>query len=663
MCGILAIARGEPSPHPLATDRGLAAAMSRLRRRGPDGEGIATVAGGRVLLGHTRLAIQDRSDAGRQPMGDAADPASSHVVITFNGEIYNAPALRRELEREGFSFRSRTDTEVLLHGFRHWGFEALLPRLCGMFAFVLIDRRDSGPPVLYSAVDPAGMKPLVWSHQRAQSGRPDRLTLASDCDALLALCDDDPGFERRIDGDSLCHVLSIGYCPPPRTVWRGVHKLGPGGTLVWRMAPGETPRIGRHWRPPDSITDAPRGDDQRDFAHLFRSVVDDHLLSDVPVGVFLSAGLDSTSVALALAQLGHTSDVSAWSLSSDAVDQAFDEAPLAAATASAMIMRHRTIRFEHGDLAQTLALAAEAYDEPQGFSALLTAVRIAERTRRGEHHAPTVILAGDGGDESFAGYSWHSSAPHALSLDPRFAPPIGPTAKSVVEHERDLARRVADPACAAADRHSAWLLLAQQSYAHRYLCRVFPGFHPAESRSLLRALEPEYDSAMFADWLAPEDRPDLPHPRRAQRLDMMGFCAGSILPKIDRAAMHVALELRAPFLDRRVLDWSLPRPVEPEELLPGRSKPLLRRVLREAVRAGLLPTSILERPKQGFSLRLAADRPFETLAAGMLPNSRLIRDGVIRPDYAAFPPIDPAAREVRMFTLCMIAAWYEHRAS
>jgi asparagine synthase (glutamine-hydrolysing) len=346
----------------------------------------------------------------------------------------------------------------------------------------------------------------------------------------------------------------------------------------------------------------------------------------VPVGLFLSAGLDSSSVALTLAQAQRTDDVTAWTLTSRGIDPAIDEAPTAAALARALMMRHRTIELDRRDLANVLHDTGAAFDEPQGFTALLTASRIAQGARES---GLKVVMAGDGGDEALAGYTWHTSTPHPLSLDPACEPPSAS--------------------------------LAARSYTHRYLCRVFPGFAPIQSRSLLSALEPEYDEELFAAWLAPEDRPSLPHPRRSQRLDIMGFCAGSILPKIDRAAMHVGLELRAPFLDRRLLDWALARPVDPRETQPSTSKPMLRALLSRGARAGLVPPALLQRPKQGFSPRLGAERPIETLAGSFLPESRLVRDGVIRRDFAAFLPADTEARQVRLFTLCMLAAWYEPR--
>lgn len=645
MCGLLAIARSRPLEGNALPARALERAMARLARRGPDGHGTYQTADRRVLLAHTRLAIQDLTDAGRQPMSDREpDPT---ISVTFNGEIYNAPALRRELERVGYTFRSHADTEVLVHGYAHWGIDGVLERLCGMFAFVLLDQRAPNAPIIHGAVDPASMKPLTWAFINDAAPR---LAIASDCDTILAAWTGESGFLRRLDAEGLCHVLSVGYCPAPGTVWRGINKLRPGEKLTWRVGNDATPTISRYWHAPENLHTTTARDEQDQFEQLWRTIVDEHMLADVPVGLFLSAGLDSSSVALALAQSGRCNQVTAYTLTASGIDSALNECPLAGAFASAMMMRHKPIEFAATDLLGTLRDAGSAFDEPQGFTALLTAMTIARRTRE---HGPTVVIGGDGGDEVLAGYPWHTGANHPLSLDPAFLhAPQKPLSTM----------RLAMADCPPAERAAAMVQLARSTYTHRYLCRVYPGFHPVESRALLVALEPTYDEERFAAWLAVEDRPNLPHPRRSQRLDIMGFCAGSILPKIDRSAMHVGLEIRSPFLDRRMLDWALGRAIADDETHAETSKPVLRRFLGRGVEAGLVPRQVLTRPKQGFSLRLADARPFHSISAQMLPESRLMRDGVLRQDFTSFLPSEAATREVRLFSLCMMAAWYESRA-
>lgn len=609
MCGIVAIAGLDLSPQP----RGMEPALARLAQRGPDGVGTWRSPTARAILGHRRLAIIDLSDAGRQPMVDA----DGSVAVTFNGEIYNAPALTSELKAHGRVFRSRSDTEVIVHGYRQWGMAGLLERLIGMFAFVVWDEAAG---VLHAAVDHAGMKPLYWSCAGGV------FHAASDADALRCVLPARP----TLDGNGLCHVLCHGYCPPPMTVWRGIQKLAPGQAL--RYIPGQsTPEVWRHWSPPEEVAagDPDVEAEAERFSALWSKVVGDHLLSDVPVGVFLSGGIDSTSIALALSSDGKRVDCLTL-----AVESGDDESPAAAETAAMLGLPHVQAGLGLDDVDRLLADVAEAFDEPQAYGALLTAVRIAQAARkRGK-----VMIAGDGGDEAFAGYTWHQSA-------------------AVNNGKRTAARAAMPPGQTRAANWADLEALASQSFLHAHLQAVFPRFHPREAAAILAPLGPEYDEHTYAAWLSEHDRDALPSPRRAQRLDLMGFCAGSILPKIDRSSMSVGLELRAPFLDRRVLDWALKLPAANRPDAPGaQPKAILRRYLRDRV-----PRGVLERPKQGFSLRLGQD--VWTSRLERLRRSRLVTDGLVHEHWERFVAPDAPYRSSRIFALCMIAAWLEGGAA
>jgi asparagine synthase (glutamine-hydrolysing) len=605
VCGVLAIAGAEHGRGAAGVD----AALARLARRGPDGSGVWRSPTQGVLLGHTRLAIIDLTDAGRQPMTDERES----VAVVCNGEIYNAPALRQELEAAGYRFRSRSDTEVLVHGYQRWGFAGLLQRLIGMFALLIWDERQG---MLLGAVDPAGMKPLYWS---CSGGA---LYAASNADALRCVLPERP----RPDGAGLCHVLCLGYCPAPQTVWEGVRKLGPGQAM--RFVPAERdPEIWRHWSPAEEIggrTCDPEQED-REFAALWERVAADHLLSDVPVGLFLSGGLDSSAVALALSRAG--ADLACLTLS---LPGKSDEGPAAAETAAMLGMRHETVPFAEGNVDAILQEVGDVFDEPQAYGACLTAVRIAKAAReRGK-----VIIAGDGGDEAFGGYTWHLQEPRP-----------GAAAGHDV-----LARAVADPGADGRTRSRALELLRQLSFVHGHLQAVFPRFHPSEAAALLAPLGARYDERTYAAWAGEHDRDGLPWPRRGQRLDLMGFCAGAVLPKIDRSSMGVGLELRAPFLDRRVLDWALRLPVR----AGTESKPVLRRYL-----TGHVPAGVLQRPKQGFSLRLGQD--VWTGRLEWLRGTRLMREGVLHEGWEGFVAPDAPDGSSRVFALCMLASWAEGR--
>ncbi len=641
MCGIAAIIRSHAAPLWSGDSRArMDRTLDHLSRRGPDGRGVHATS--HALLGHTRLAIQDLSAAAAQPM---ATPDGS-LSLTYNGEMYNAPAVRAELRSLGRGFRTHSDTEVLLHALDCWGLTGTLERIRGMFSFVAI-RDRAGSLHVMAAVDPAGMKPFVWSLVDDPEARGEKLLLiASDCDALRHLGSVGP----MINIAALRRMLSIGYVPAPETAWRGVWKLAPGTCLEWDGRASDAIEISAYWRPPTAVDP---GHDEASFVPLLLGLATEHLIGDVPVGMFLSAGLDSTSIALALHESGaEMSRIQAFTLSTgDAADESAD----AVAVAAALGTPHRVIPFGAGDLLPTLRAAAICYDEPQGYTALLTATRIASAMR---HAAPDakVVLSGDGGDESLGGYTWHrDEAGHPLSLS-HFRTP---TVDALAAHER-LASRVASPDASTRERHDAMLALGSLSFCHRALVRAFGGFHPAEAGALIAADIPPADTSEFASFLEANDDSSVPMPRRSQRLDILGFCAGSIQPKLDRACMGVGLELRAPYLDRRMMEWGLSRPVDPGELAPGGGKPSVRTMIGRAVERGVLPRCVLDRPKQGFSLRLRGEA-FESLADSVA-TSRLAGDGVLSQRWKSYLTDSPELRRTRLFSLAMLAAWYDHRA-
>jgi asparagine synthase (glutamine-hydrolysing) len=382
----------------------------------------------------------------------------------------------------------------------------------------------------------------------------------------------------------------------------------------------------RHWEPPEATQDP---DSQRPFDDLWSEVVAEHLVSDVPVGLLLSGGLDSTAVALAIANSKPRVCCTTIALPGSA-----DESPAAAQTAAMLGLPHSRVALGVQDVPALLSDAAAAFDEPQGFGALLTMTRVAQAARaRGK-----VVLAGDGGDEAFAGYTWHRRSINR--------PPTT---------DATAAAQTADPFADNTVREAALQDLAAHSYAHAHLQAVMPRFHPAEAQSLLAPLGARYNEHLYASWLAEEDRKDLPHARRAQRLDLLGFCAGSILPKVDRAAMGVGLEVRTPFLDKRLLSWALAQPASPVELDAATSKPVLRTFL-----AGRVPEGTLSREKQGFSLRLSRADVFTSME-DWLAQTKLMTSGVLNEHWRGFVGPGSPSREARMFALCMMAAWAEVR--
>lgn len=608
MCGLLAIATHEPGAAPDLGDPRVARALDRLDRRGPDARGVSRDGRGAVLLAHTRLAIVDPSDRGSQPMCHGP----TGLTITYTGEIYNAPELRRELADAGERFRSECDTEVLLAALAAWGPAAALDRVRGMFAFVCWDPRAR---TLTAAVDHAGIKPLVYrEHGRG-------IDIASDLDALRAASAD----ALELDADALADALCRGFIAPPRTVWKTARRLAPGGVLTWR--PGSVARVARWWSPPTSAGAAPVGVDEAEA--LIGASVARHLLADVPLGLLLSAGLDSTVVAAAAARLGRR-DLRCVTLG---LPGEHNESADAARNAAALGLDHTARTLRPRDFRGTLADAAHALDEPQAYGAVLTMTAVARAARR---HAKS-FLAGDGGDELLAGYAWHADEPTSSSQAPR--PPS--------------AGGVADPfAATPGQRWRALDALARSGFHADYQLRVFPRFHPDEARALLAPLGCAYTAD---DLLAPvrdADAPDMPWPRRAQRIDLLNFCAGSILAKVDRASMHHSLEIRVPLLDRDLLERFLSARPDPDR---PTDKPLLRALLRPTI-----GDAAVERPKQGFSLRLlgadgwAAERV-------RLRDSALGRSGILDPRWPAMLSDGAPYQDGRTFALVFLDAWLAPR--
>lgn len=617
MCGVAAII--SPSQPPAAiTDqqnRRVHNALRVLSTRGPDAQDTWTSPDHRVILGHTRLAIQDLSASGHQPMVIQHDGRT--FAITYNGEIYNAPALRDELTAIGHTFAGSSDTEVLLRAIASWGLERAINRILGMFAFVCAVGDGRSWRIL-AATDHAGMKPLFWT----RAG--DALCFASTADALRALAPNDTGTNAQY----IASVLTLGApdpTPPTPPTPANTHRLSPGRALVCTDNHHQPEVIRWH-------------DDQHDksgpdatFEQLWPTVVADHTLADVPVGVFLSAGIDSACVACALADAGRK-DVVCLSLGLERDDESQHAARLCAHLG----LEHEIVSAHEHDPLEMLEDAADAFDEPQGYSALLTARAIA---RAAAGHGK-VFLGGDGGDEAFCGYPWYRERDTPYSMLAEF--------HARPDKVATLARVVARPDAPAHARNAAQWAWGTLSFVDRYCARTFPGFSPWEARALAGsgfATEPN----LAPTELRERDDASADTVSRLRGLDLAGLCARSILPKVDRASMASSIEVRCPMLDRRVL--GLWRPAD------GVGKPALRAYLQPRV-----PGGHLDKPKQGFSLRARDPRLWRDTASRVVPGSAIIRDGVLRADSLSYvhTNVDEMS-ETRAFTLAMLALWYARR--
>jgi asparagine synthase (glutamine-hydrolysing) len=528
MCGIAGIIGSRASVE-------IAQSMAqRLRHRGPDGEGVWGEPG--VALAHRRLAILDLSECGHQPM------LFDSQVLTYNGEIYNHERLRAGLPGP---WQSTGDTEVLLHLLATQG-PACLDRLVGMFAFAAWDTREQR---LLLARDRLGIKPLYY--QLLPDGG---IAFASELKALLVLG------RPEIDQSAVRDFLFPGYIPAPKTIYRGIAKLPAGHTLTW--AAGRI-SIERYWNPSTAIIERGAGDTVRELDVLLRDVVPEHTLSDVPVGVFLSGGIDSALTAYYL------DNPRTYTLGFDS--GARSETDAARRAAAHLQTEHLELTAPLADFAEALDRMPALFDEPFGDSAAWSNYLIAQFARR----EVTVALSGEGGDEIFCGYPryWSRIGARSTLLNrslARFLPPLSRMASSMQRRAY-----VGLPAYAAA----LGGLTAQQ----------------IDSLLAKRWQEPDYDYLWFYRQYWREDLSPL---AQLRWLDLKTDLAEGLLTKVDRTSMAHSLEVRPPLLDHRLVEFMLS--VDPEVLVdqPRRRGKLLVRQLMEP----RLPPGHLNQPKSGFGL-------------------------------------------------------------
>ena len=581
-----------------------ARATNTLIHRGPDAHDNWWSDDGEAWLAQRRLAIVDLSEAGHQPMYNE----DRSIWLVCNGEIYNYPSLRHRLEALGHTFYSNCDSESILHAYEEWG-DDCVHHLEGMFAFAIWDTRQKR---LLLARDRVGIKPLAYQSSDRS------LMFASDTRALIELCDARPA----INPQAVAYVLTIGYVPSPLSMWQGIHKLEAGHLLTWNESTGVQIRC--YWQPPREI-DSSASLNLEAWQELFHTVLQEHLLSDVSLGMFLSGGLDSSSVALGLQHLDQS--IEAITVSYPSSKQ--DESPIADQLAQHLNMTHTITPLIVEDVPSLVRQVAQAYDEPQSYSALLSMYQVsqvgAEKYK--------VILAGDGGDEVFGGYNWYKNLP--LSRSKAFKRNV----KNLIKG--NFPKKPVN----------VWEQFARQSPLHRHLSRLHPRFFPHEAQILMQSTGLTFTED---DLLAPLRKhfvDSLPLKRALQRVDLLTFCTDSILAKVDRASMAHSLEVRVPFLDRRVIEWGLTQPIIERE--KSESKPILRDYLRYRV-----PSDILNHRKQGFSLRVLDDFDWED-SKESIRDSQWVKQGYWT-DVDALFDLSMPYHTARLWNLYMLSQWADH---
>ncbi len=566
MCGLAGIFDSRaPAPVSLTL---LTAMRDRLRHRGPDGAGHYRGRG--IGLAHRRLAIVD-VEGGQQPLFNE----DGSVVVVFNGEIYNFRELTAELEALGHRFRTRSDTEVIVHGWEEWGADCVR-RFSGMFAFALWDETRQ---TLMLARDRLGKKPLYYTE--LADGR---VLFGSELKALLAC----PETSRRIDPAAIEDYLCFGYVPDPASIYAGVAKLPPAHHLVWRR--GARPVMECYWRV-SMGEDGPRDPDEASSALIERlgQSVGARLISEVPIGAFLSGGVDSSGVVAMMAELADE-PVKTFSIAFDS--PGFDESGHARVVADRYATDHHVGTADPADIGMIDRLAG-IFDEPFGDNSALPTLQVCMLARS----RVTVALSGDGGDELLGGYrryAWHQREDRirrylpALLRRPLFGglgaiyPRLGraPRWMRAKTTFQELAMDSAEAYCHSVSVISAPLRQYLYSDALR---RDLQGYRAVDA---LRRHMSEAGS----------DNPLL----QAQYADMKMWLAGDILVKVDRASMAVSLEVRAPLLDHQLVEWAARLPAG-LKIRGGQGKFILKRALEPKV-----PGDLLYRAKQGFSAPLAA---------------------------------------------------------
>jgi asparagine synthase (glutamine-hydrolysing) len=613
------------------------AMLEAIKSRGPDDEGIWQDEG--AWLGHRRLSIVDLSAAGHQPMISS----DGRFVLSLNGEIYNYRELRAAIDRDGpFPWKGHSDTEVLVETVARFGISETLLRTRGMFAFALWDRRDR---IAYLARDRFGEKPLYYF------GDAEGLTFASEVRALRRA----PGAPHGLSSQALALFFRYGYIPAPHAIYEGVRKLPPGHQLVWRA--GRAPVVQPFWTLKQvveagreaTVTDESFAVERLD--ELLRDAIGEQMVADVPLGAFLSGGIDSSLVTAIMQQLSDR-PVKTFTLGFDSPE--FNEAEHALAVARHLGAEHTEHYVTEADARAIVPSLGAIFDEPFADASQIPTYLISRLARR----EVKVCLTGDGGDEMFAGYVRYPGVPRLWNAI-RPWPLRGP-----------LAAVLSAAPLKATETFLGFLGPVARRYTSRG--RLGPSIRRAASWLAAPSQEALYEMTMMA-WsdgarllLDPPSEIEAwrpPAPAFQDDLDSMlwrdavDYLPGDILCKVDRAAMAHSLETRVPLLDSRIADfaWSLPRSMK---IRDGDTKWLMRQVLYRYV-----PSELIDRPKLGFSPPLHAwvTGPLRSWAESLIDPALIRRQQILRPElvatvWNAYLAGDSSA-DHKIWSLLMFQAW------
>lgn len=566
MCGIFGTWGVESTPS-------LARHAKTLAHRGPDGFGEHFDNEHRLYLAHCRLAIIDLSRDGAQPMRNA----EGTLWLTYNGEIFNFLELRKELQSRGYVFRSRTDTEVIIHAYEEWGMQCL-DHFNGMFAFALWDAKEHK---LFLARDRLGIKPLYYTHVGRQ------FAFASEPKALIEL----PFYSKNIDYHGLSSYLINRYVAGSDSIWNGISRLLPGHYLVLDTKSNEVQRV-KYWEL-DTRQQKWNEDEALDkLQELMAASAKRHLISDVPVGLFLSGGMDSTCVAQACAR--EVVGISTFSMSFEGANNT--ELPLARETARRLRTNHHEEYLGKGNFPKPSELF-DYYDEPLGDTSIFPTYMVSQVARR---HAK-VALSGDGGDELFGGYEWYTQTENARPLK-RIAFMLGPLFKSLGLGNTELGKRT--------DKFDHYRRMISPAFTITELSELLPGMMQDEL--------PPNETYLYKQHYKKKGGAY----RRWQYVDAMTFLVDNNLTKVDRASMAHGLEVRVPLLDHNIVEFAFSL-ADDLCVRNGQKKYILRRLLEMN---GM--EHVVDAPKQGFSCSVGRFWDIEIMAQDVL-KGELLKNGIL----------------------------------
>jgi len=591
--------------------------VHRIRHRGPDGEGVWISDNGVMTLGHARLSIQDLSEHGAQPMQSVGE----RFVISFNGEVYNFPALMQQLAELGHKFRGRSDTEVMLAAIEQWGLEKAVSKFIGMFAFVLWDKREQS---LSLVRDRLGIKPMYYQSTGTS------LVFASELKALRAY----DSASLSVDRSALTSYLRYCYVPAPYTIYEGVSKLSPGTIMTARFdaAGSLETQIDSFWQLKDFAANGASqfgGSYDEALDHLqglLGDAVSQRMISDVPLGAFLSGGIDSSTV-VSLMQQKTSRPVRTFTIGFD--EDEYNEANWARKVAAHLGTEHTELYVSPEDARAVIPELASIYDEPFADSSQIPTILISRLARQDV----TVCLSGDGGDELFSGYKrydlgasvWRSVGWMPTTV--RYG--MSQLLNKISGHGSGALDRMLDPvfrrfggAGNAPDKlQKAAALLHSRDRESTYQHIVS---HWKDTATLVEGVSSE-PTTLLGDppaWLT-----GLPIFDYMMAVDACTYLPDDILVKVDRASMSCGLEVRVPILDHRVVEFSFSLPLEFKRRA-GQPKSILRDLLGRSV-----PAELIDRPKMGFGVPIDTwlRGPLQEWTSDLLSSDKLLSDGYLNP--------------------------------